>query len=132
MQRLSSRQKRDIIVRALEREHRLPHGAILSGSRCIPVVRARWRAFLLLKIAAPHLSYCQIGALFGRDHSTVMYGIARLFGHNSSWCRTRFGAAAVIRDGLRFVGPVLKEEADAIIASAVPVSPTVASHALAA
>jgi hypothetical protein len=132
MQRLNSRQKRDVIVRALEKEHRLPPGSILSHDRHKEVTKARFRAFLLLKVASPHLSYCQIGRLFDRDHSTIMYGIARIFGHNSSWCRTRAGAAAVIRDGLRFVGPTLEAEVALLLDAAVPVNATVVSHALAA
>lgn len=121
MQRcLSPREKRDIICRALEREAHLPSGSIMGGCRSPAVAEARWRAFALIRVSCPKLSYCQIGALFGRHHSTVMYGLASLFGHASSTTRCRKGAALAINRGFRVVGEAFLAEAEALFASAVP------------
>lgn len=52
--------------------------AMLGGGREPPVINARYAFALLVRERWPLLSYAQIGRLLGgRDHSTVMHGVAK-------------------------------------------------------
>lgn len=69
------------IVREVASVHGMGIEDLLSRQRTRPVVRARWEAMVALRSTGR--SYPQIGALFGLDHTTVMYGCkehARLSG----------------------------------------------------
>jgi hypothetical protein len=49
--------------------------AILGTSRQGYIVNARYFAMREVKRTHPHMSYPQIGRIFNRDHTTVMYAI---------------------------------------------------------
>ncbi len=51
---------------------------MLSPSRLKPVVTARQVACYIIKDRVTDLSYPAIGRLFGRDHTTIMHGVARI------------------------------------------------------
>jgi hypothetical protein len=50
---------------------------VLDGTKTIPVVRARWRAWRIIKDTFPETSLAGIGRVSGFHHTTVLYGIAR-------------------------------------------------------
>jgi chromosomal replication initiation ATPase DnaA len=68
-------------VRQIVAEEAENHGVaiyrIFSPSRRGPVVMARWAAMYRTKEGNPSLSAPQIGAMFGRDHTSVLSGWAR-------------------------------------------------------
>lgn len=73
-------------VRAIIRSAALEHGVtpadILGDSRSRKITRARWEAMEacreLVMPGGDNPSFPQIGRWFGRDHSTVMYGLRKI------------------------------------------------------
>jgi chromosomal replication initiation ATPase DnaA len=54
----------------------LPPGALWASSRQQPeIIRVRQRAMYLCRILRPDASLAQIGAAFGRDHTTVAHAV---------------------------------------------------------
>jgi hypothetical protein len=66
-----------LILRAVAREYGAEPGDMLSPSRQGRLVQARQAAWLLLR-KRTRLSLPQIGARFGRDHSTVLHGVRKM------------------------------------------------------
>jgi Bacterial dnaA protein helix-turn-helix len=66
-----------LILRAVAREYGAEPGDMLSPSRPGRLVQARQAAWLLLR-KRTRLSLPQIGARFGRDHSTVLHGVRKM------------------------------------------------------
>lgn len=58
------------------REGHVTYAALMSRSKTKAVARARHRAMALLRNST-EMSYPEIARVFGRDHTTVMYGVAR-------------------------------------------------------
>lgn len=69
------RQRLMRIVAAVAYEHAVEVGEIMGSCRQKPLARARFDAWHRLRREG--LSYPQIGRMFGRDHSTVVYGVQR-------------------------------------------------------
>jgi chromosomal replication initiator protein len=65
------------IIAASARHFGMPAAAILGGSRTRPLVLARHVAMYLCR-EHTDLSLVEIGKVFGRDHTTVMYGIEKI------------------------------------------------------
>lgn len=63
------------MVAAVADEHGVEPREIMSGSRRKAPSRARQDCWARLRREG--LSYPQIGRMFGRDHSTVVYGVQR-------------------------------------------------------
>lgn len=73
----------DAIVRVVVGEHDgISARDILGKSHRAPIVKARWMAMYLSRMAG--YSFDRIGSEFGRDHATVMHGIQKF--------QTRLGA----------------------------------------
>jgi len=72
---LTKTEKRLAMVRHVARLTRVPAADILGPSRRHDVVRARWHAMTLIRAHFGD-SYPKIARVFGRDHTTAMYGIA--------------------------------------------------------
>jgi len=64
----------DQIIQQVAQEHRVCVADILSIRRARPAILARQDAFYRVRLKLG-LSYPAIGALFGRDHSSVMNGV---------------------------------------------------------
>lgn len=64
----------DQIIQQVAQEHRVYVADILSIRRARPAILARQDAFYRVRLKL-RLSYPAIGALFGRDHSSVMNGV---------------------------------------------------------
>ena len=74
----------DVLRRAISRaaeHHGVTVAEIKGRSRLGPVVAARQDVFLALREAG--WSFPRIGRAMGRDHSTVMHGVARARSHGS-------------------------------------------------
>jgi Bacterial dnaA protein helix-turn-helix len=66
-----------LILRAVARDYAVDPEEILSPNRKERFVQARQAAWLLLR-KRTRLSLPQIGARFGRDHSTVLHGVRKM------------------------------------------------------
>lgn len=69
-------------VAAIIRDCAAKHGVRVSDilrkpCRHRPVVRARHEAIYRVKAAKPHLSAGRIGTWFHRDHTTILYALAK-------------------------------------------------------
>lgn len=71
----------DIVCRVAEKHNISPLRLVASTHRSI-VVDARHEAIYEIKRAKPALSSTQIGKWFGRDHTSVLYGMARHAANN--------------------------------------------------
>jgi chromosomal replication initiation ATPase DnaA len=60
-------------MHAIARRHAVSFAELQSPSRKRALVAARWEAWAALR--ARRWSLPKIGALFARDHTTVMYGL---------------------------------------------------------
>jgi chromosomal replication initiation ATPase DnaA len=74
-QRLTMTPSRAILME-VSQKHRQPIKDLLSDCMFWFLVRARWEAFFRLHYELGW-SAKRIGRLFGKDHSTVIYGILR-------------------------------------------------------
>lgn len=115
---LDPRERKLAIVRGVAARHGLDPSYLLSLNRTPVVVRARWEAFAMVK-AYTDDSYPQVGRFFGKNHSTVIYGIARHFGFIRT-CPVKGlgGACAEAEEGLTLFGALLRQEAEIYIAQA--------------
>lgn len=67
------------IAREVAAKHLVPVKEMLGRSHKRPLVRARWEAYYRCRHEA-HQSLGAIASLFGRDHTTVWYGLRRYEG----------------------------------------------------
>lgn len=65
------------LIAAAAAEFGVGYRDVLSPDRHDHVVAARHAAIKALKEAKPHLSTPQIGRLFSRDHTTVLWALGR-------------------------------------------------------
>ncbi|WP_135210382.1 helix-turn-helix domain-containing protein [Vitreimonas flagellata] len=63
-------------LRAIEREFGVSLEEMKSASRRRHIVRARWAAFRVLRMRG--WSTPKIGALFNRDHTSVLYALGEI------------------------------------------------------
>lgn len=68
------RQQINATITVVALRHDVPVEDIMVGDRKRPIVNARHEAMYLLRNKF-RLSYPRIGAIMGRDHSTVMHGV---------------------------------------------------------
>ncbi len=73
---MTPRQKTMQDVAAVCRVYRVSVAEVMSPGRKVPAVLARQAVMWMLRFSRG-MSYPQIGALMGRDHSTVFWGIGR-------------------------------------------------------
>jgi chromosomal replication initiation ATPase DnaA len=59
-------------------KHRVPVGSMMGPRRYGPLFRARQEAIGTIAIAYPEWSLPRIGKLFNRDHTTILYTLAKL------------------------------------------------------
>lgn len=96
---LTAREKRMAMVRLVSRQTKIPVSEIMGQSREVPVVQARHRVMLLVRVVFGD-SYPKIGRLFGGlDHSTIINGVARALGLPSIK-KTKVGRAGMIVEAL--------------------------------
>lgn len=67
-------QKINATIKVVALRHNVPVEDIMVGDRTRPIVNARHEAMYLLRKNF-RLSYPRIGAIMGRDHSTVIHGV---------------------------------------------------------
>lgn len=65
------------IIGVVAMETRIPVDVILSPRRTKPVVEARYMAIRAVHRACPHYSTTQLGRIFNRDHTTILYALDR-------------------------------------------------------
>lgn len=65
------------IVAEASQEYGVPIHLIFSRHKRSDVIMARWAAMYRTKEGNPSLSAPQIGEMFGRDHTSVLSGLAR-------------------------------------------------------
>jgi hypothetical protein len=94
---LTQREMRMALVRYAAARYDVPVSALLGPSFKKRYCEARWLAMALLR-SALDVSYTSIGALFGRSHTTIIYGLGVYFGHNMKTHRD--GYLATIAAGL--------------------------------
>lgn len=82
------------IVRDAAEKHSVRMSDILSPSRARAVVRARCEALYFTKDSKPWLSSSQLGKWFGRDHTSVLFSIARHSEHTGATRLTTYDLAA--------------------------------------
>lgn len=63
------------IVERVELATRVPRVAIVGRARNASTSRAR--QLLCLELREAGMSYCEIGTLLGRDHTTIMHAVKR-------------------------------------------------------
>ena len=83
------------LITNIAREHRVGYHEIVGPNRHRRVVVARCAALKALSTAKPHLSTPQLGAIFGLDHSTVLYSLGRLRSRRPAHLRQVAGAEVV-------------------------------------
>lgn len=115
---LDRKETRMAIVRAVAAKHGIDPQYLLGGYRSPPVVKARWEAFALIKAYTGN-SYPEVGRFFGKNHSTVIYGIARFFGYIRT-CPVKGlgGACEEANQGMALFGEQLRQEAAVYVAEA--------------
>jgi hypothetical protein len=115
---LTKKEEVTAIIDNVCKRHNVSMRHMLQDSRRAEVVVARWEAMALVR-AYTGWSYPHVGQCFGKDHTSIMYGIARHFGHSpaaSGKSMKGFGDAA--EAGMRVYGEQLKLEAQLIVAEA--------------
>lgn len=65
------------IVLGVAKKHRIPIKEVFGPRRFRQFVRARHEAIRAVAEAKPHLSMPQLGAIFSRDHTTILYVLGR-------------------------------------------------------
>jgi len=58
--------------------HQMNYRLVMSPRRTAPVVRARHAAIRAVHSAKPWLSSPDLGAIFGLDHTSILYALGRL------------------------------------------------------
>lgn len=111
---LSRREQRLALVRAAARRFQVRYDDVMGDSQQRRVVAARYYAMLLVR-AYHGDSFPQIGRLFNRHHSAVMFGLARMFGWRFPRGGARDGLGAYVQQGLDLFGPGLRHEAHCAI-----------------
>lgn len=96
---LSPRERRLAIVKAVARQHRLSPEDLLGERRMGPIAAARREAMVLIRVYCGD-SYERLGEFFDRDHSTVIYNMARYFGYKRPSGSTITGAGEAIDRGM--------------------------------
>lgn len=76
LQPMTNRQR--VAVRVAADVYDIEHWDIFPRDRRKTIVQARQLAMYLLRQAPHRLSYCEIGRILGRNHSTVLHGIGQL------------------------------------------------------
>lgn len=114
---LSPKEQRMAIIRAVATLHHVYPEEVLSDCRHKAVARARYHAMALVRarFADP---YQMMGRLFGRDHTSVMYGIARHFGYHRAHRVGLKDAGLTAEQGLQAHRAELLLEAERIIQAA--------------
>jgi chromosomal replication initiator protein len=64
------------MIADVARRHGLTYRDVVGPCRDQRTVRARREAIALVRQAKPHLSYPQLGRLFGRDHTTILHHLS--------------------------------------------------------
>jgi hypothetical protein len=67
---------RAIITKVAE-QHSLTYRDILGPARFKNIVEARMDAIVAVHLAKPDLSLCQLGRLFNRDHTTILWTLRK-------------------------------------------------------
>lgn len=62
---------------AVARKHGVSMSQIMGACTKRKTAWARQEAYAEIRARRPHLSFPSIGVLFGRDHSTIIYGIRK-------------------------------------------------------
>jgi chromosomal replication initiation ATPase DnaA len=65
------------IVREVSTRHGVPIHQIFSKNKALPVAAARREAIYRVKFEKPSVSAGRLGQWFGRDHSTIIFALAR-------------------------------------------------------
>lgn len=81
------------IIKDVGAKHGVTLAEIRSPDRHARVVRARTAAIRAVHAARPQLSYSQIGALFLRDHSSIMAALNRSGGRTTrsqAWLKSHY------------------------------------------
>lgn len=118
MSYLSKREEITAIIEGVAARHSISMRHMMQDCRRQPTVVARWEAMALVK-AHTGTSFPHVGRFFDKDHSTVLYGIARHFGFDAPTGRKSLrGAAAAARAGLKLYGEQLKLEAQLFVQAA--------------
>jgi chromosomal replication initiation ATPase DnaA len=66
------------IIQSVARLHQVKVAELMGRRRFRPIVRARQDAIRRVAEAKPHLSISQLGRIFDRDHSTILWAMGRL------------------------------------------------------
>jgi hypothetical protein len=105
-----------IVAREMERRFEVPPGSVYAHTRCGRASRARWATWSIIQALHPTLSYSRMGLLFGRNHATVMSGLARYLGGKQG--SSKAGMTAMIEQGRRVLHRHLVLEGQTILAAA--------------
>lgn len=82
------RQETLAIIEAVAHDHGITTHDVLGPCRRKPIVKARQAAMVAVARARPMLSLLQLGGIFRRDHTTVMYAFSKLgYQHDSLGAR---------------------------------------------
>jgi chromosomal replication initiation ATPase DnaA len=65
------------VIERVAREYHVPVSEILGRARTILIMRARRAAIRQVKKELPALSSTQIGRIFNRDHTTILYALGQ-------------------------------------------------------
>ena len=66
------------LIRATELRHGLPAGSIVGHDRSRSVTSARFEAMAKAREMRPELSLPQLGRIFHRDHTTILYALRKM------------------------------------------------------
>ena len=75
---MTPHQRTPDIIREVAGRHGMTVGIVLSPRRSRRVVRCRYEAIRAVHEAKPHLSSPELGQIFGRDHTTILYALGRI------------------------------------------------------
>lgn len=67
---------RDIVLE-ISAKHCVSPAAVITESRTHPVTKARWEIIHLIKAKKPMLSAPQMGRWLGRNHTSILFALAR-------------------------------------------------------
>ena len=65
------------VVREVATRHDVPIHVIFSKAKSLPIAAARREAIYRVKFEKPSVSSGQLGLWFDRDHSTIIFALAR-------------------------------------------------------
>jgi hypothetical protein len=107
---LSRLEKRNAIIAGVSARRHVPVRDIMGLSRQRDISAARHEAMALIRVYNKD-TFKSIGQLFGRDHSTVIYAVAKHFGFERPSGSRIAGAAEIIEQGIAEQGEQLMLEA---------------------